>query len=268
MVSSEERAETLAEYFETVQWAVRPTTPNQYTDRLGPDLQLNSGPISESEVVAAGKLLNKKRASGSDGIPPEFWKAITVAGSGACQWAINLCQKCWNEGAVPKAWHEALVVKVFKKGDTSQCENYRPISLLQIGYKLFALILLTRLKAAGAEDRIWRTQFGFRSQYGTRDALFLARRMIERAWDEKHGKLVFLALDWAKAFDTISPDALTAALERFGVTPPLLKVIRSIYSDRCFQVRDAGCTSTAHPQTFGSCQFVKDVLCHLFCSQW
>ena len=254
LVSSEERAETLAEYYEKIQWAVRTIQPPQHSDHLGAKLFVESGPIAEWEVASAGKLLNKKRACGTDGIPPEFWIAITAPGSKACQWAVALCQQCWAEGDVPDDWHEALVVAIFKKGDTSQCENYRPISLLQIGYKLFAVILLQRLKSGGAEDRIWRTQFGFKSRCGTRDALFLARRLIERAWDLKDGMLVFLALDWAKAFDSISPDALLEALRRFGVPACMLKVISSIYSSRRFQVRDAGCTSKPHPRRFGICQ--------------
>ena len=124
------------------------------------------------------------------------------------------------------------MITIFKKGDTAHCENYRPISLLQIGYKLFALVLLKRLKKAGAESRIWPTQFGFKSKSGTRDALFLARRMIERAWEQQNGKLIYLALDWAKAFDSISPDALVAALKHFGVPEKMLKVIRSKYTNR------------------------------------
>ena len=38
---------------------------------------------------------------------------------------------------------------LFKKGDPAECENYRPISISSIGYKLFAAILLQRLKQAG-----------------------------------------------------------------------------------------------------------------------
>ena len=92
---------------------------------------------------------------------------------------------------------------IFKKGDPASCENYRPISLLAIGYKLFATILLRRLKAAGADARIWPTQFGFRIGRGCADALFVARRLLERTRAAKDGSLVFLALDWAKAFDSI-----------------------------------------------------------------
>ena len=77
------------------------------------------------------------------------------------------------------------------------------LHMLSIGYKLFATVLLQRLLAAGAESRIWHTQFGFRSQRGTADAIFVARRLIEQTWSKHEGRLVFVALDWAKAFDSM-----------------------------------------------------------------
>ena len=100
---------------------------------------------------------------------------------------------------------------LFKIGDPSNCANYRPISLLCIGYKIVAAILLQRLKKGGAEKNIWETQFGFKSNSGTFDALFLLRRVLDHLWAEKDASAVFVALDWATAFDRISPAGLIDA---------------------------------------------------------
>ena len=64
-------------------------------------------------------------------------------------------------------------------------ENYKPISLLAIGYKVFAALLLHRLRLAGAEQRIISTQYGFRKGVGTRDAIFVLRRLLEKCNVEK-----------------------------------------------------------------------------------
>ena len=149
---------------------------------------------------------------------------------------------------MPSDWHGALVTAILKKGDPSKCENYKPISLLPVGYKLFATILLQRLKTGGAEQRVWRTQYGFKSDNGTADDLFLARRLLEKTWANKSGQLLFLALDWAKAFDSVSPEALLTALKRFGVPDQFAAVVRAIYTDSCFAARDAGQTSSQHTQ--------------------
>ena len=155
---------------------------------------------------------------------------------------------------MPEVWHHARVAAIFKKGDVADCGNYRPISLLQIGYKLFASILLQRFKNGGAEQRIWHTQFGFCTGRGTLDAIFLARRLIEDAQAIKDRTLILLALDWAKAFDSIAPDRLVNALHRFGVPRKMVDTIRAIYTNRTFYVRDAGDDSPSHPQQYGISQ--------------
>ena len=134
------------------------------------------------------------------------------------------------------------------------CDNYRPISLLQIGYKIFSIIILQRLRDGGAQKRIWPTQFGFRQKYGTTDALFVARRVMDEIWATKEGKGVFVPLDWAKAFDSISPEALVRALKRFGCPDKLVNVISSIYENRTFVVRDNGNSSNPKTQHYGICQ--------------
>ena len=121
-VDSDQRADTLAEYFSTVQWAVRPVSAVDDPTPIGPDLPVARGPIRSDEVCNAAKKLKRNRASGDDDIPGDFWKAI--------------CS--------PDAWHEAIVTALFKKGDSADCSNYRPISLLQFGFHMYATVLLNR----------------------------------------------------------------------------------------------------------------------------
>ena len=103
----------------------------------------------------------------------------------ALQTLVQLCNKCWSSGTIPNSWHKANVVEIFKKGNAADMQNVRPISLLQISYKIFAAVILKRMKTGGAEQRIWKTQFGFRSSYGTTDALFMIRRLMDKALSSK-----------------------------------------------------------------------------------
>ena len=131
-------------------------------------------------------------------MPAEFWVALASPDSPAARWVLSLYQACWDQKTIPEKWHDSRVAMLFKKGDPADCSNYRPISLLCIGNKLFAMILLQRLRDAGAEEALWPTQFGFRRGRGTLDALFVARRVIEESMELKDGKAVLLALDWAR----------------------------------------------------------------------
>ena len=109
---------------------------------------------------------------------------------------------------------------------------------MQVGYKLFSSLILNRFKVAGVEDKLWKSQFGFRSGCGTQDAIFIARRLIEQCHNNQNQSRVFLALDWAKAFDSIDPKCLVQALRRYGIPQHYLDIIASIYSNRKFVVHD------------------------------
>ena len=169
-------------------------------------------------------------------------------GAGA-QLLTELVQKCWQGRCIPDEWHFFNVAMIFKKGAPEDSNNYRPISLVNIAYKVYAMILLGRLKRGGAEQRLWPTQFGFRSSELTTDALFVVRRRFEAAWAHRSGSLLLVALDWSKAFDSLAPESLVRALDRFGV-PPLVDAIKNIYSNRVFAVRDYGRTSRTLRQEY------------------
>ena len=66
--------------------------------------------------------------------------------------------------------------------------------------------------------------------------------------------MIFLALDWAKAFDAIDPVSLVHGLRRFGLPNQFLYAIRAIYSHRKFFVKDCGYISKVHVQHNGISQ--------------
>jgi hypothetical protein len=256
-VSSEERANTLASYLQDVQWEVRPA--KLVDDRVAVQLlPVELGRISLQELRDAAYAMKSGKAPGMDGHPVEFWKTI-LSNSGenpseGAVWLLHLCNLAWEGSSVPEAWHLQRVAMLYKKGDPAECGNYRPVCLLNAAYKIFAMILFGRLIAAGADDRVWPSQFGFRRKRGTEDALHCARRAVERTWAERGGHMHMLAVDWRMAFDSVNTGALLQALLRFGIPPKFVDVIKSIYKDRVFQVRDCGITSEVHHQRSGICQ--------------
>ena len=116
------------------------------------------------------------------------------------------------------------------------------------------MILLNQLRKANVDDQIWPTQFGFRNGARVTDALFMARRFIDKAHAIKNSKLVLLALDWAKAFDSIMPEPMLVALERFGLPTQFLAMISAIYDSRSFFVSESGHQSSTKRQSAGISQ--------------
>jgi hypothetical protein len=214
---------------------------------LGPTLPVDLEAFALAEVIVVLRKLRSAKAAGPDGIPAEYLKLL-LSCTPALLILTNFLNCCWQRREVPHDWHLAFVTAVYKKGSVEHCENYRPISLLSIGYKIFASLIHKRLQKAGAEDRLSKTQFGFRTDHSTTDAIFILRRRIELAWAQREGSTIVLALDWAKAFDSVDPQAMLVALRRFGLPEHVIDVAGVVYSQRRFQVRDCGSISEQRVQ--------------------
>ena len=255
LVSSELRAETLAEHLEKVQWRVRPATLIPGTEApLGEPLDVNWCNFSYAELRKVIKQMANGKATKPHDIPIEVFKALAMEPDSALQWLLDLCNHCLQNGVIPGDWAMASVAMLFKKGDPADPNNHRPICLQSIAYKLFASLLKQRLLNAGVEARLWKSQFGFRRGHGTEDAIFVALRKIEQACAERNGSIRLLALDWKKAFDSISVDNLLDALRRFGFPDRCLRLIASMMRQRSFYVEDQGATSDIKPQRSGISQ--------------
>ena len=65
-----------------------------------------------------------------------------------------------NKEELPEEWKESFIVPIYKKGDKTDCRNYRGISLLRTMYKILSHILLSRLTPY-TEENIENQQCGF-----------------------------------------------------------------------------------------------------------
>ena len=72
----------------------------------------------------------------------------------------KLIVSIWNKEELPEQWKESITVPIHKKGDKTNCNNYRGISLLTTTYKILSNILFSRLTPY-AEEIIGDHQFGF-----------------------------------------------------------------------------------------------------------
>ena len=91
----------------------------------------------------------------------------------------KLIVSIWNKEELPEEWKESIIVPIYKKGDKTDCNNYRGISLLPPTYKILSNILLSRLTPY-AEEIIGDHQCGFWCNRSTTDHLFCIRQMLEK----------------------------------------------------------------------------------------
>ena len=173
------------------------------------------------DSLAAGK------APGSDGLPPDLIKH--------CKSALliplhNLLVKCWEEGAVPQDMRDAKIITLYKnKGERSDCNNYRGISLLSIVGKVYARVVLARLQKLA--DRVYpESQCGFRAKRSTIDMVFSIRQLQEKC-REQNMPLYLGFIDLTKAFDLVSREGLFQILPKIGCPPKLRSIIESFQNN-------------------------------------
>ena len=93
-------------------------------------------PPTEEELSKAIDSLARGNAPGGDGIPAEV---LQCTKSSLLHHLYELLCQCWEEGYVPQDMRDGSIVTLYKnKGDRSDCNNYRGISLLSVLGKVFA----------------------------------------------------------------------------------------------------------------------------------
>ena len=76
-------------------------------------------------------------------------------------WLHKLYQSILNGEEMPEDWREAVIIPIYKKGDVTKCENYRPIGLLPHAYKILSKIIQDRIQRR-EEEILKEEQAGFR----------------------------------------------------------------------------------------------------------
>jgi hypothetical protein len=126
-------------------------------------------------------------------------------------------------------WEVARLMLLPKKGDLSQCKNWRGICLLDIASKIFSNILVARLQKA-QEVLGMEAQCGFRGERGTVDGLWnLAVALAKRK--EHNLETWALYIDLVKAFDSVSREALFTVLRKFGMPDHFINLLVRLHTN-------------------------------------
>ena len=131
----------------------------------------------------------------------------------------------WSMENLPIDFIDPNITILYKKGDRSHCGNYRGISLLSVVGRVFADIILQRLKNL-AELIYAQSQSGYRSGRSTIDGIFTFRQLMEKSREQQRNMYIAF-VDFTKAFDTVNRDLLYGILGRLGCPAKFVRIIKN-----------------------------------------
>ena len=220
-------------------------TLNEQTNTEGRNITVDDIPDNGDEIlnndftiIELNKLINKlknNKASGIDNIINEFLKFSPVSYKNLLIKLFNIILKT---GIIPSDWCLSFINPIYKqKGEKSDPNNYRGISIISCLGKLFTALINERLtKFADLNEIIGEEQAGFRAGYSTQDHIFTLHAIIETylkqidSQNEKK-KLYCAFIDYQKAFDLVDRSCLWSKLLARNIEGKIMRLIFNLYQN-------------------------------------
>ena len=183
--------------------------------------------INKETVTNYVLKMNAKKSTGPDGFSPKIVKLSAIA---VATPLTSLFNYCIRTSTLPKECKMSNVTPIHKKGDVTDKNNYRPVSVISAISKLFEKVLFDQMYASFVPI-FSPNMSGFLKGHSCATALIKLTDDWRRALDEKKEAGV-VAIDLSKAFDCICHNLLLAKLKAYGLQEPALQLLRSFLHDR------------------------------------
>ncbi|WP_353817106.1 reverse transcriptase domain-containing protein, partial [Acinetobacter baumannii] len=135
---------------------------------------------------------------------------------------------CWEKDYIQQDMRDSRITTLYKnKGDRSDCNNYRGISLLSVAGKAFARVALACLQTLDSGIHP-ESRCGFRAGRSTTDMIFSLRQLQEKCREQRL-PLFICFIDLTKAFDMVSRSGLFKPRQKIGCPTHLLAIIASFH---------------------------------------
>ena len=166
------------------------------------------------------------RAGGIDGVTADMLKSEMKYGPALL---TSIFEEIWDSETTPEDWKTGLIAKLPKKGDMSDCNNWRGITLLSLTSKVFSRVIFKRLLEA-LQTVLRQEQAGFLPGRSCPEHIFTLRQIFEQC-NEWNTGIYANFIDFEKAFDSIHRESLWRILRHYGIPNKIVEIIKMLYSD-------------------------------------
>lgn len=187
-------------------------------------------PFVERELVSlVNNKIKNKSSYGFDGVSGVLIRRVIHPLAKVLTCLVN---HSFLQGHFPNILKLNKIIPIFKKGDTKDVGNYRPVALLSVFSKLFEYCFLSRLESFLDGNKVLsKFQFGFRKNRSTINAIYhFHQKLIECM--EKGEYPVGIFCDLSRAFDCVNLTRLLTKMETYGVRGPALSWLSGYLRNR------------------------------------
>ncbi len=193
------------------------------------------------------KVALQKCANTASGVDRVSYKMIKHLSDSILLMILELYNKIWMEGIIPKIWKKAVVIPIVKPGkNPTNPGSYRPIALTSNLCKLMEKIIVHRLTYdLEKKGKLSKYQCGFRGKRSTMDALIKVSNEVEKAVTMKKIMAV-VYFDIEKAYDTVWREGLLIKASRIGIDGKMYNWLSQFLFERIFVVQVGACQSSIY----------------------
>ncbi len=182
-------------------------------------------PLQLKEIEDSIKAMQSGKAPGPDGFPVEFYKNNS---SQLSPLLFNMFNHSFDQSKLPSSLTQAHITVLLKPDkDALDCNSYRPISLLNVDFKILSKVLASRIEYI-IPDIISQDQTGFIKGRHSFINIRTLLNVVHSPASESNPEVV-ISLDAEKAFDRIEWNYLFAILEKFGFGSKFISWIHLLY---------------------------------------
>ena len=185
---------------------------------------LCDGLLSVRECHSALLGMAKRKAPGSDGLPMEFYVNFwDLLGADL----VCVLNSCYRDGCLSLSQRSGVISLSFKKGDRLDIRNWRPISLLNVDYKLASRVIAGRLLKVIHWVVNKDQTCGVPGRFIGENVAFL-RDVVDYA-TLSDVPVAILSLDQEKAFDRVEWPFLRKTLRAMGFGDSFVNWVNLFY---------------------------------------
>ena len=202
------------------------------------------GFLTEYECSIALKQMQNNKSPGSDGISTEFFK---IFWNDIKTFLVNSLNYSFQNKNMTDLQKQSIITLLPKSGkNTTVLDSWRPISLLNVDYKIATKSIANRIKPV-LPSIIPPSQTGFIKGRYIGENIRLLFETLDDIENTNSPAILFFFSDFEKAFDSISQDYVFKCLEHFNFGQSLISWVKLFYTDAQSCVINNGYLSTFFP---------------------